>query len=172
MTPEEALEKLIEALAVVRKRFDEGTDDWRYSLLRTWREYSRAVGIERRLLDPLELMVLEAADATDKVRRKRERKAVNRMSVPKSAVMIIAAASVFVLKSRGDYATGEEAEKAVVRATRLKHKVLHNFCHNIESWNYSDAVMQRYKESIAEIQTWPEADMLEAIKGLSTTFLR
>ncbi|MBY5483257.1 MULTISPECIES: hypothetical protein [Rhizobium] len=101
MTDEnDPLLKLREALETIRKRFDAGADDWQYGVLSTFRHYLQARGFERRLIDPIEAMVLANADATLLARRRAD--GVTGTPKPSGAkfALAYAAAAVTTLKNR------------------------------------------------------------------------
>ena len=166
MDPEEAREKLIESLREVHKRFDDGADDWQYGLLRTFRQYSRAIGIERELLDPLEKMLLEAVDETFMARRRQGGETGTPLPLARAAPLTFAAACVTVLKERGQFGSIPEAELAVARISGIERKKLKGFRDNINRGK-APAAAGGYPQAVADIKQWHTPDILDALKSAS-----
>jgi hypothetical protein len=114
----EAHNKLIASLDEVRKRREAGADDWRYSLLRTFRQYCVAIGIERALIDPVQAMLLEIAETVVSGRR-RPGPGAPPLPLNEAACLTMAAASVTVLKERGDFDSISAAVQAASKASGL-----------------------------------------------------
>jgi hypothetical protein len=166
MTPEEAREKLIEALTEARKRYDAGADDWRHSLLQTFREYSQAIGVERRLLDPLQKMLFEVDDEIYKARRRNEGKTGTIMPVGRGLPLAIAAACVTVLKERRAHASVAEAEKFVAHITGIERKTIKGFRDNLNRGRLSEEVSGAYRNALATARLWPTSAMPKALARL------
>jgi hypothetical protein len=164
MTPEEAHQRLVDSLIEVRKRCDAGADDWQYSLLTTFRKYAQAVGIDPKLLHPLELMRLEVADAIRNTRRRKEGKTGTPMPAPRAISLSVAAAAVTVLKERGSGVS--EAERTVARATGIEQKAITTFRDTLNRGIFAADVKQGYEAHLAEVRGWRTADLLKQIDGL------
>jgi hypothetical protein len=156
---EKAHQKLIDELAEVRRRFDAADDDWQYSLLMVLRQYCRVIGIERKLIDPLERMRLDVGDAILRKRRRDEGKGnARRMPAPKSAALEVSAACVTVLKERGDYSNVDDAVTFVARATGIQRETIKGFRDNLSRRLVSEEVLQSYPNILAMVRQWPTAE--------------
>ena len=173
MTPEpvdDALDKLVVNLAVahtmliaslveVRRRREAGADVWRYSLLRTFREYLVAIGIERDLVEPVQALLFEVAETADGDRRGTKRK----RPLMELACLTMAAAAVTVLKERKDFDSIGAAVQAVATASEISVKRLNNFRNDISRGNVSPDVASYYRERLDQVRTWSTPEMLTAL---------
>jgi hypothetical protein len=165
MDLEESRQKLIEALRVVRAAFDDGADDWRHRLMRTFREYSLDIGVDRELLDPLQKMLIETDDAILKARRRKDGKRVKRLPLNHSLTRAFAAACVTELKRRGEYQTIPKAEHAVARIAGIERKTLKQFRDELNRGRGPMAV--GYSQQLAKIEQWSTFEILSALKRLA-----
>jgi hypothetical protein len=165
MTEEEA--RLFLALEAVRARFDVNADDWRYSLLRTFREYLRAIGVERRLIDPVEVMVLETGDRIKLERRRAQGQAGT--PAPSGRVFALAYAAAAVTALRAEQVRAREALKLVSGASRIDDKELKRFRDNLSrGGNRAPAAARSvYDAALAEMRErrYGAADILTAVSG-------
>lgn len=161
MTPEQMLAA---SLRTVREKFDAGDDDWRYSLMRVFREYCTAIAIDRNLVDPIQMMVFEAAEDAFRDRRKAAGKPSNATKpVRKSAPLVTAAAAVTVLRKH--YRSTDEAGRAVARATGLEWKQIREFRREVTKRNgkASEAGKSGYAQCVEKIRKWPVSDVLPGV---------
>jgi hypothetical protein len=166
-TLEKAHQKLIDELKKVRGRFDAADDDWQHSLLMVFREYCRMIGIERKLIDPLERMRLDVGDAILRKRRRDEGKGnARRMPAHKSAPLEVSAACVTVLKERGDYPNVDDAVRFVARATGIQRETIKGFRDNLSRRLVSEDVLQSYPNILAIVRQWPTAEMRKILADL------
>jgi hypothetical protein len=161
MTPEQAREMLILSLAQVRERFDADADDWRFGLLRTFREYALAIGVDKSLLHPVQQMINETVDATFKARRREAGERGAPMPKGKAWPLTFAAAAVTELKRRGEYQTVPMAVGDVSRLAGIEQKSLTHFRKNL-SGNASFDVMADYAECLRKFGDWDTSE----IKGV------
>ena len=155
MQPEDTQLKLIAALTEVRNRLDAGEDSWRFSLLRTFREYARAIGVERRLLDPIQKMMNETAEEIEQKRRTEQGKK-GRPSLNRAMPMTVVAAAVTILKQRGDYASIGEAEAAVARASGIDRTEIKHFRDNVSRRKVSKSVAEFIQKLSRSVQNLVE----------------
>lgn len=121
---------LLAALEEVRRRFEAGSDDWQYGLLRTFREYLREIGVDRRLIDPVQVMLMQNADAT-LLQRSRDEGQIGKKKPSKDVLpLAYAAAAVSILKDRHDFSLSE-ALAAVARASGFQKTKIRTFRDNI-----------------------------------------
>ena len=159
--------KLVQALTVVRKRFDEDADDWQHSLLRTYREYSLAIGIDRRLLHPLQKLLFEVDNLILNERRRKSGKQGTPMPRDKASALTFAAAAVTLMKKRGDYATVEQAERAVAHAAGIERKTIKTFRDNLNRGKAPELATKAYQDILKKMKTWPTQALLkESLPGL------
>jgi hypothetical protein len=144
MTPEQARQKLVDSLKEVRNRWDAGADDWQHSLLSTFCEYSLAIGIDPRLLHPLERMRLEVDQGILTARRRQDGKSGTPLPASRAISLLVAAAAVTVLKERGSSIS--EAERAVARATGIERKDIKSFRDNLARGLFAEPGMARAYE--------------------------
>jgi hypothetical protein len=159
---EDAAARLRLELQTVRRRFDEGADDWQFSLLRTIREYFRVIEIGPELLMPLESFLLEIGDES---LRRREPPAPGQPRKPlgEALALTIAAAAVTVMKSRGS--TVAEAERAVARVSGIPARKLRSFRNSILSATATPVAVAAYPSYVEEVASWPTLDGLSLLKG-------
>lgn len=160
-----ARQLLIRSLEKLRKQFDEGTDDWRYVLLKVFREYLRALGVERRLVDPLEKMLLEAGDA---VMRTRGEKGVARQT-SSAVAMAYAAAAVTALKLLHDVSV-PAALSSVSKLSGIDKRKLQKFRDSLSRGprHWPAGAHETYEAALAEMRdrAYSPDDILEAATGL------
>jgi hypothetical protein len=163
MTPEARLRA---SLTEVRGRFDAGADDWRHSLLRTFREYCKAIGIERELIDPIQRMLFETDEAIFRGRRKAAGRQVNATSTLRDVVpLTVAAAAVTVLKPL--YPTVRDAAKAVGTASGIDWRKVNSFRDELgKRGKTSKTTKKGYHECVVTLKTWPADEILQRISGI------
>lgn len=166
MNEEEARASLVAALREVRKAFDDGADDWQYRLLRTFREYIRAIDVEAHLLDPLERMLLENTEATFKARRQAAGKTGTPMPINRKVALSTAAAAVTVLKERGECGSVSDAEKLVARWSGISAREIKTFRDHLNRGTYGAAVHEGHEKMLAEIRSWPTDGMKSSLSRL------
>ena len=118
---------LIHSLETVRKQLEDGADDWRYSLLTVFREYLRALGVERRLIDPVEKFRLETGDRIRHARGGQEEAPRN---TSPGIAMAYAAAAVTALRQWHDWKL-PDAIASVARTSGIDKGDLKNFRDNL-----------------------------------------
>jgi hypothetical protein len=161
----EAHNKLIASLDEVRKRREAGADDWRYSLLRTFRQYCVAIGIERALIDPVQAMLLEIAETVVSGRR-RPGPGAPPLPLNEAACLTMAAASVTVLKERGDFDSISAAVQAASKASGLDAKRLNTFRNEISRGKVSDNVSGYYRDHLGQVRTWETKEIIAALGAM------
>lgn len=164
MTPEEAREMLIRSLIFVRQQMDKGEDDWRYSLLRVFREYGQALGIDPLLLHPIQRMLFEAYDFTI-IERRGKKEGRRPMPAGKQTTLLVAAAAVTILKKRGQRIP--DAIKLVARTTGLDRKDIRGFRDDLNRGKFGPDVDVAYRNCIIKISGWPADRMLDGLLGLN-----
>jgi hypothetical protein len=155
MDANEARQELIVSLIHVRKLWDEGADDWQHALLRTFREYLRAIGVANELVHPLLRMLNDVDNEILETWRRRDGKAGTPMPIGKAMTLSFAAAAVTVLKERGDFDSIDDAVKTIARSAGLPWKVVKQFRDNLNRHAFSDFVVNAYQQSLAEVRKWP-----------------
>ena len=164
MDRDEADRLLVASLREVRQAFDNDEDDWRHRLLRTYREYFKAIGLERPLLHPLQRMLNEVDDAILKKRSGRTRKAT---PLGRSLALTVAAACVTVLYERGDYKPVAKAVQVVAKTSGIDRKIIKEFRDNLNRGRAPTVATNSYKEMLAAVRDWPTDGMLrESLVGL------
>ncbi|MBB6407642.1 hypothetical protein [Mesorhizobium sangaii] len=164
---------LMASLEEIRRKFEANDDDWRYSLLRTVREFLVARQIERRLFDPVQKMVMEEGHRI-LAARAREEARNNRNKGPRSALweiapMAYAAAAVTYLRTTHKLSLADALLK-VARASKIKKGEIAKFRDNLSRGG--DRVPQtaqlRYDEALKEFLTYSysQAEALEFVTGL------
>jgi hypothetical protein len=167
-TQVEALVKLRAALERVRRRFDDGADDWQYGALRTVREYLKAIGFERRLIEPIQKMIFESADATYMKRRR----AKGKMGTPKpsgsTSARVAAAAAVTVLKTQHNIGLTDALAK-VSMASGFGRKEIGDFRDNLSRGGkrVPSGAQEAYDAAIKGLTNLSPADVLERCSSLS-----
>ena len=130
MTNDDVQRTLIQSLERVRKRFDAGADDWQFSLLRTFREYLNAIGVERRLADPVQAFLLQR---TNEIMLER-RRAAGRKGTPTpfgtTAALAYTAAAVTTLRIRHGRGL-PDALTAVAKASGIERATIKEFRDNL-----------------------------------------
>jgi hypothetical protein len=127
---DDPLVKLRQALETVRKCFDDGADDWQYRALTTYRHYLQARGFERRLIDPIEAMVLANGDATLLARRRAEGVIGTPKPSGEKLALAYAAAAVTTLRLKHGMKL-PEALTAVAKSSGLDKGTIRNFRNNL-----------------------------------------
>ena len=162
MTPDEARAKLITSLAEVRARFDAGADDWQHSLLRTYREYSRAIGVDQVLLHPLQAMLMDIDDNILRARAPKRGRPTKHIG--EAYALTIAAAAVTVLHRRGQCGRISDAVSEVSKLTGIPKATIRNFRDTIHAATANENAVEAYKGFVQEIETWPALDTLGGLK--------
>jgi hypothetical protein len=158
--------KLTQELSKVREKFDAGADDWRHALLLVYVKYCRAVGIDRRLIEPILKMMLETDDAILRARRRDKGDTKKSMPLDYASALTLTAAAVTFMKERGS--TVPEAERAVASASGIDRKVIKGFRDNLNRGKAPRVATQSYEAALAAMSGLADADMLkERLKGLS-----
>jgi hypothetical protein len=124
------LVKLREALETVRKCFDDGVDDWQYRALTTFRHYLSAIGMERRLIDPIEAMALQSADAVLLARKRSEGATGTPKASGEKLALAYAAAAVTTLKDKHRMKLPDALE-AVSKASGIDKSTIKNLRDNL-----------------------------------------
>jgi hypothetical protein len=163
MESKEAREKLVAALTEVRKQWEAGADDWQFRLLRTFREYALAIGIERRLVDPIEKMRIDVADAVFKARRRQKGKAGTPMPSGKALAHSSAAAVATVLKERGFCDTIEQAVGVAADGAKLKRKEVKTFRDNLNRYAFTEDIQRGYEVILAKYRSLTTAALIKEI---------
>lgn len=88
----------IQRLGETRRKFDAKDDEWRYSVLLAVRELLQGLGVERRLLDPIQMMVLDEGHRVLNERAKGEGQTAARSKLSDVAPWAYSAAAVTYLK--------------------------------------------------------------------------
>ncbi|TLX14454.1 hypothetical protein [Rhizobium sp. MHM7A] len=122
--------KLREALETIRKRFDSGADDWQYGALIAFRHYLQATGFERRLIDPIEAMVLANVDATLLARRRADGVTGTPKGSGEKFALAYAAAAVTTLKIKHGMNL-PEALAAVAKVSGIDNGTIRKFRDNL-----------------------------------------
>jgi hypothetical protein len=165
MTPEEARQQLIASLVEVGKQHAAGADGWQHSLLRTFREYSLAIGIDRKLLNPLQRMLFEVGNEILKARRRKDGKPGTLMPAGRSITLAVAAAAVTTLRERGDCSSIPEAERIVANATGIERKAVKGFRDTLNRGLVAGDVAKAYEIALADVRQWPTGDLLKSLGG-------
>ena len=163
MEAKEAREKLIAALTEVRHQWKAGADDWQYRLLRTFVQYALAIGVERRLVDPAQKMLIDVSDEVLKARRRKDGKAGTPMSAGKAMAHSSAAAVATVLKERGVCDTIEQAVRVAANGAKLNRKEVKTFRDNCNRHAYTDDIVRGYEAMLAHYRKLPTADLVKQI---------
>jgi len=163
----EAMERLQEALEDVRRRFDERTDDWEYGVLLAFRQHLRAVGIERRLIDPVQAMMMARHDAVVLARRRAEGKTGTPKPSLSVAAMAYAAAAVTTLRVRHKMKLGE-ALAEVSRASGIRERDIREFRDNLSRRRVPKASTAAHDAAMKEMRDreYTADDILAAVAGL------
>ena len=162
MTPDEARAKLITSLAEVRGRFDAGADDWQHSLLRTYREYSRAISVDQALLHPLQAMLMDIDDNILRARAPKRGRPTKH--VGEASALAIAAAAVTVIHRHGQCGRIADAVSKVSKLTGIPKATIRNFRDNINAATANEYAVKAYEGYVREIETWPVLDTLRGLK--------
>lgn len=159
MDPDEIHRMLLASLAEVRKRHDDGGDDWRAIQLRVWIKFGHAIEIDPELLMPLVKMFWEQANLVFTERRRRADGTVRKAKpLQEMLPMAFAAAAVTVLSEKhGGTIAG--ALKEVSQISKIEKAKLENFRDNINRALASPTAINRYNESLALVRDWPRDEL-------------
>jgi hypothetical protein len=154
-------DELVDVLAVVRKRFDEGDDYWRPKLLYCLDTFlCEATDIPLDLIVPLRKMLLEEYDRSGQAQR----------HGAKFYALECAAAVVTVLKEFGHAATIDRALDEVAKASGLDRGRIKNFRDNLSRGLHHPRRAKSYSKTLAnERQRSRErsaSEILNAIREL------
>lgn len=168
MAPEEARDKLVEALTIVRQQSLQAQDDWQASLLHTFMKYLQAIGIDRELTQPVFQMYLQEWERVTKLRQREEKGRSPRSQPPaKALAMNAAAACVTALHDRGDAFSVDKATDMVAGASGLDKSEIKRWRDALNRGTYPDYIARSYKDLLVLVRGWPTADMLKSIHTLS-----
>lgn len=166
MTRDEADDKLRHSLAEVGRKRKAKDDDWRYSLLRTLREYCKAIGIERPLIDPLQVMVFEVAD---QIFHERGEKGSTKPSGHTSS-LAYATAAVESLKHHHRY-RASDAIVTVAKASGFDKKTLSEFRNQLSRSRAPKNAPSAYDAAFADMRGWPPEAILDAVTGIGAFYV-
>lgn len=172
MTLTAARRALNAELKRLRQRFDADEDDWRYDLLRVYRGFSKAIGIEVQLLHPLETMVLEETTRIENSRRRKEGKRGTPMPFLRKAPLMMAAAAITVLRERGEPRSITGAVVRVAAASGIPRKEIVAFRQELNRDGYGTDVRREYQKLLAKIRGWPTDDLMAAISGIGKMWIK
>ena len=160
MSDDLALRHLLDRLMVVRKRFDAKEDNWRLLLLIAFREFVRTFA-DRKLTDPIQVMVFDVAhDLT------RSRQPVGRPPDNTALVFTAAAAAVSALFKREGYETMDQAIRAVARKSGLDVRRVKNYRDNINREKVAADVPALYKAWLSQFEDWASDEILNGVTDL------
>ncbi|TBB88095.1 hypothetical protein [Rhizobium ruizarguesonis] len=162
---QDAHDQLIASLEVVRKAFDAKADDWQFSLLRTLREYLRAIGVERRLIDPVQAFLLQQTDDISLERRRAAGRTGTPVPIGASGAMAYAAAAVTSLKVRHGIRL-PIALASVTKAAGMDKKALKDFRENISRKRVAAGALTAHDIAMTEMQEYSADDILTAVTGI------
>lgn len=162
---QEAHDKLIASLEMVRDAFDAKADDWEYSLLRTFREYLRATGVERRLIDPVQASLLKRTDEIFLERRRTAGKNGTPDPIGASGAMAYAVAAVTSLKLRHGVRLAD-ALASVSKAAGMDKKALKDFRENLSRKRVAAGALTTHDIAMAEMREFSAEAILAAVKGI------
>ncbi|RUX24204.1 hypothetical protein EOA13_31420 [Mesorhizobium sp. M7A.F.Ca.US.011.01.1.1] len=167
---DDPLVKLHEALETVRKCFDEGTDDWQYRAINTFRHYLQAIGFERRLIDPIEALKLSTGDAVLLARRRTDEKKGTPKPTAERVVIAYAAAAVTTLKIRHGMKLPQALE-AVAKRSGLDKGTVGRFRDNLSRGGdrVPSGAKEIYDTVMAEMRDleYSAQEILTAVSGFS-----
>ena len=166
-TLEQLREELISNLKLVKESCDVGSDDWRYRLLNTYFQYSKALAVDPDLLMPLLSMVVDVNDEIKKDRLRTVGELTNRKTARETIPLNFLAACVTVLKDRGAYPSVEKATWAVARAAKVKRADIQKHRDAIHRGSYSNEVRGHYTKAVETLDGWPTADIMGAAQNAS-----
>ena len=160
---------LLAALETVRKSFDDDADDWRYSLLRTFREYLRSRGFERRLIDPVEKLLLETGDAITLQRRRARGEKGTTRPIGSTYALACAAAAVTTLKLRHGWTLSGAIDR-VSKASGIEARTLKAFRNSLSRGHRHVPVgaIEAHEAALAEMRDrdYSSDQIAEAVTGL------
>jgi hypothetical protein len=163
---DDARGKLIRALAEVHKHWESSADDWRYRLLHTIREYCRAIGIQRELIEPVQALLFETAESAVNERRRQAGERTPHLPLNEASCLAMAAAVITELRERGESDNISAAVQTVARRSGIDRKRLKNLRDNINRGVASAEVVGSYQAILAKVQTWTTAEMLGALDAM------
>lgn len=166
MTRDEADTKLRVSLNEVVRKLTAKDDDWQYSMLRTFREYCRAIGIERPLIDPIQVMIFEVADS---IFHERGEKGSTKPSGYTSS-LAYAAAAIESLNHHHRYRAADAITK-VAKVSGFDKKKLSSFRNQLSSSRAPKNAPSAYDMAFAEMRDWSDQTILEAVTDIGTFFV-
>jgi hypothetical protein len=167
MTRDEAEAGLVASLQEVRRRFDDKADDWDYSLLRTFREYLSAIGVERRLIDPVQALLLSRADEIMNERRRNAGEIGTPRPSGHTLAMAYAAAAVTTLRNRHSVKL-TEAVSRVAAAAGLAREDISRFRDNVSRGRAPRDAKPAHDAALAEMRekAYSVDEILTAVRGI------
>lgn len=152
-------------LREVLRLYDARKDDWRYSLVRTFKEYLRATGTERELIFPVQALLSEIGDAVVDARRKAEGKRGTLKPINKTVPPAYAAAAVTTLRLHHGQNL-QEAVATVSKASGIAKRDLKEFRDGISRDRAAGAAKGIYDKTLKEMHDWSEETIIEAVSGI------
>lgn len=166
---------LINALGEVEAAFRRGDDDWRYRLVKTFRNLAHAAGVEPKLTVAIWQLEWEQAEATFKARARArgKRHGTNPRPFKEVGPLTIAAAAISVLYDRR-VESGVRSIKAAVnvvadllRLDKEGRRRLETFRLDVMRVNYGEERFKFYESEVKALRALPIEDVRKQVELLA-----
>ena len=147
--------ELLAALTEVLRQFEAGEETSREAQATVWFKFSLAIGVDRDLLVPLQVMRTEFAE-----RRRKTGKVRSPKPLTKAEPLVFTAAAVTVISKREKKGLSS-ASAEVARASGMMQKTIKDYRAEILRWNVPKDIIDRYEKAVAELERWPTDGILK-----------
>ncbi|RJT28133.1 hypothetical protein D3227_35140 [Mesorhizobium waimense] len=147
----------------MRQKLLNKDDDWQWSLINTFREYCRAIGINRPSSDPIQVMHFQLRHAIEQSRGVRAGS-----SKPHGHTLSLAYAAAAVKALTLDH--GRKAAAAiseVAKATGFDKQDVQNFYHALSRDRAPKEAPAAYNFCLTQMREWSADVILASLSGIS-----